>query len=186
MLLITRFAGLRRLVMSMVKSALSVQVTFDPDVQAVMTSLNRMVYQSARRRMLTTLSYAVLDPDSRRLVYASAGHIFPLRVTAQGRVYELEAGQYPLGVRPEFESRVHVEQLEPGDAVVLLSDGIVERTPEHDHEPFGFDRLRTSLERSAGRSAKEMIRSVLRDLEDHTGQHPREDDVTLLVLKLPA
>jgi len=174
------------LIMSMVKSALSVQVTFEPDVESVLIALNRMVFQSARKRMLTTLTYAVLDPVARRLVYASAGHIFPLRVTADGRVYELEAGQYPLGVRPHFEPAVHVEPLDAGDAVVLLSDGIVERTPGLSDEPFGFGRLRDSLARTAGGSAEAIVAGVLDDLERFTGHHPREDDVTLLVLKLSA
>ena len=53
------------LVMSMVRSALAVQVTFDPQVESVFHTLNRMVYQSARRRMLTTLTYALLDPRPR-------------------------------------------------------------------------------------------------------------------------
>jgi len=65
------------LVMSMAKSALAVQVTFDPDVRAVFQTLNRMVYQTARKRLLTTLCYLLLDPAERELLYASAGHLFP-------------------------------------------------------------------------------------------------------------
>jgi len=65
------------LVMSMAKSALAVQVTFNPGVEAVFETLNRMVFQSARKRLLATLCYAVLDPQERTLEYASAGHLFP-------------------------------------------------------------------------------------------------------------
>ena len=174
------------LVMSMVKSALAVQVTFDPGVDSVLRTLNRMVYQSARRRLLTTLSYALVDPGRRELVYASAGHIFPYRVRPQGIVHELEAGEYPLGVRSEIVPRVRTERLEPGDSVVLLSDGVVERTPEGSDEPFGFERLRESLARRAGASPRQMVDGLLRDLEETTGEHPREDDLTVLVLRLPA
>jgi sigma-B regulation protein RsbU (phosphoserine phosphatase) len=175
------------LVMSMVKSALAVQVTFDPDVSAVFRTLNRMVFQSARRRLLTTLSYAIVDPASRELVYASAGHIFPYRVTALGVVHELEAGEYPLGVRPELAPRVHRERLAPGDYLVLLSDGLVERTPEGSDEPFGFDRLRESLGRhAADGSPQRIVHGLLGDLEEHTGSHPRDDDMTVLVLRMPA
>jgi hypothetical protein len=173
------------LVMSMVKSALAVQVTFDPEVTSVLGTLNRMVYQSARRRMLTTLSYALVDPVDRTLVYASAGHIFPLRVSAAGRAFELEAGEYPLGVRPGYVPLVRTEKLEAGDYVVLLSDGLVEASPAGSDEPFGFQRLSQSLERHAGGSAKAMLRGMLADLEAFTNGAPRSDDVTVLVLKLP-
>ncbi len=68
------------LIMSMAKSALAVQVTFDPEVAAVFNTLNRTVYQTARKRLLTTLCYAVLDPRRLELLYASAGHLHPYRI----------------------------------------------------------------------------------------------------------
>ena len=50
-----------------------------------------MVFQSARRRLLSTLCYAILDPARRELYYASAGHVFPYRVSPDGDVEALEA-----------------------------------------------------------------------------------------------
>jgi hypothetical protein len=173
------------LVMSMVRSALAVQVTFDPQVTSVFHTLNRMVFQSARRRLLTTLTYAVLDPHQRELVYASAGHVFPYRVTRDGKVYELEGGSYPLGVRADSQPPVYRERLAAGDAVVLLSDGVVEACREGSDEPFGFGRLTESLGRHAGGSPHALLRGVLEDLETFTGRAPREDDVTVLALRLP-
>jgi sigma-B regulation protein RsbU (phosphoserine phosphatase) len=173
------------LVMSMVRSALAVQVTFDPEVDSVFATLNRLVFQSARRRLLTTLTYALLDPVRRELVYASAGHVFPYRVTKAGRVIELEGGSYPLGVRPQTQPMVRRERLEQGDFVVLLSDGVPEAHREDSDEPFGFGRLAESLGRHAGGSPEALVRGVLSDLESFTRRAPREDDVTLLALRLP-
>ena len=90
------------LIMSMAKSALAVQVTFDPEVAAVFNTLNRTVYQTARKRLLTTLCYALLDPRRLEMVYASAGHLHPYRISATGRVDALESIAYPLGVRGEL------------------------------------------------------------------------------------
>lgn len=173
------------LVMSMVRSALAVQVTFDPQVESVFHTLNRMVFQSARRRLLTTLTYALLDPKDRELVYASAGHVFPYRITRDGRVHELEAGSYPLGVRVDSVLPVRRERLEAGDTVVLLSDGLVEGHRENDPEPFGFVRLAESLARHAPRGPQALVRGVLADLETFTRRAPREDDVTVLAARLP-
>ena len=173
------------LVMSMVKSALAVQVTFDPRVEAVFATLNRMVYQNARRRLLATLSYVLLDPAREEVVYGSAGHIFPYRITAEGRVFELEAGSYPLGVRADLVPRVHRERLAAGDTVVLLSDGIVEARRQDGDEAFGFPRVAASLGRHAGGSPEALVRGVLADLETFTGGAPREDDVTVVAARLP-
>ena len=52
----------------MAKSALAVQVSFNPDVEAVFGTLNRMVYQSARKRLLTTLCYALIDPRDQQVI----------------------------------------------------------------------------------------------------------------------
>jgi hypothetical protein len=173
------------LVMSAVKSALAVQVTFDPDVAAVFTTLNRMVFQSARRRLIATLCYALLDPVKRELLFASAGHLFPYVVRADGLVRDLASIAYPLGVRPELEIHASRERLDPGDTLVLLSDGIVEARPEGSADLYGFERLEASLRRHAGRSVDQVRDGILADVARFTGPSPREDDQTLLVLHIP-
>ncbi len=173
------------LVMSMAKSALAVQVTFDPEVPAVFRTLNRMVYQSARKRLLATLCYAVLDPRRREMRFASAGHLFPYRVSRDGRVEVLESVAYPLGVRESIEIDQHTARLEAGDLIFLCSDGVVEARREHSDETFGFERLEKVLSGLAGYGAAFVRDRVLAALETFTGGAEREDDLTVLVLKLP-
>lgn len=175
------------LVMSMAKSALAVQVTFDPEVAAVFRTLNRMVYQSARRRLLTTLCYALVDPARREMFWASAGHLFPYRVTRDGRTQALESVAYPLGVRGDLEVTVKRASLEPGDSLFLFSDGVVESHREQSDEPWGFDRLEASLARHALHGSVAALRDgVLADLRAYVGlATPLEDDLTVLVLRLP-
>ncbi|MCP4660778.1 MAG: PP2C family protein-serine/threonine phosphatase [bacterium] len=174
------------LIMSMAKSALAVQVSFAPEVAAVFTTLNRMVYQSARQRLLTTLCYALIDPRRRELSYASAGHLFPYRVSPGGEVSALEAASYPLGVRRNLEVRVRTAQLAPRDAIFLYSDGLVEACPPDGDEQFGFERLEASLRRHGAGTPPEMRDGVLADVAAYAGGRPREDDQTVLVLRLPA
>jgi len=173
------------LVMSMAKSALAVQVTFNPEVEAVFKTLNRMVYQSARKRLLTTLCYALIDPARREMFFASAGHLFPYRVSARNEVQALESVSYPLGVREALDVRVRSAKLESGDYLFLFSDGVVEARNRASDEPFGFDRLEDSLRRHAGESVQALRRGVLSDLDEFTGPGPRDDDLTVLALRLP-
>jgi hypothetical protein len=174
------------LVMSMAKSALAVQVTFDPEVQAVFTTLNRMVYQSARKRLLATLCYALVDPKRREMDFASAGHLFPYRVSGEGRVEVLESVAYPLGVRPTIEVVARRARLAAGDLIFLCSDGLIEARKNGTEEPFGFDRLEKLLSGLAGRGAIFVRDAVLAELDRFVGANAeREDDLTLLVLRMP-
>ena len=173
------------LVMSMAKSALVVQVTFNPDVEAVFGTLNRMVYQSARKRLLTTLCYAVIDPRDREMTFASAGHLFPYRIDKSGSVQALESISYPLGVRASIAVRERAARLESGDKLFMFSDGVVEARPENSDEEYGFERLERSLARHAKAGVEEVRDGVLGDLEQFTGGALREDDLTVLVLEIP-
>jgi hypothetical protein len=173
------------LVMSMAKSALAVQVTFNPEVQAVFGTLNRMVFQSARKRLLTTLCYALIDPREREMTFASAGHLFPYRIDAAGGVQALESISYPLGVRDSLAVRERAARLAAGDLLFMFSDGVIEARPENSDEEFGFERLEQSLARHAGAGVDGLRDGVLADLDRFTGGAPREDDLTVLVLEIP-
>jgi hypothetical protein len=173
------------LIMSMAKSALAVQVTFDPEVAEVFRTLNRTVYQTARKRLLATLCYALVDPRRLEMVYASAGHLHPYRVSATGRVDSLESIAYPLGVRGQLVVDPHTAKLSPGDTLFLFSDGVVEARGEGSEEMFGFERLEESLARHAGRGPEGLRDGVLADVARFTSNAPREDDQTILVLRLP-
>ncbi len=173
------------LVMSMAKSTLALQVTVDPGVDVVLRTLNRMVYKTARQRLLTTLCYALLDTRSPELTYGSAGHIAPYRIDAGGRVEALAAASYPLGVRDPTAYVVRTVRLATGDRLFLFSDGVVEACREGSDELFGFDRLKESLERHAAESPTGLRDGVLDDLRRFMGPGPRADDQTILVLQLP-
>src|SRR5690606_38263453 len=173
------------LIMAMAMSALTVQATVDPGIEAVMATLNRTVHQSARRRLLATRCYLLLDPRRRELMYASAGHLFPYRVRADGGVVALESVADPLGVRPALDVRPRLERLEAGDLVVLFSDGVVEaRAPDGD-ELFGFTRLEAVLREAAGSPPGVVREAILEAVRTFRGGEAAEDDLTLLVLRVP-
>jgi hypothetical protein len=173
------------LVMSMVKSALTVQVDFDPEVESVFATLNRMVHQSAGKRLLATLCYALIDPSCRRMDFASAGHLFPYRLTRTGEVQALESVSYPLGVRANLDVKVQRAALESRDILILFSDGIVEAHAENRDEVYGFDRLEQSLGQCLGQSVDQICETVLQDVRSFTNGAPPEDDLTILVLQIP-
>lgn len=180
------------LVMSMARAALTVQVGYDPEVGPVFETLNRVVYRSARRRLLTTLCYVLLDPKTRTVQYASAGHLYPYCVSEDGSVRSLRSTAYPLGVRENLTIEERDARLEPGDTLFLSSDGLVEARRVGTEEMFGFDRLEDSLSRYASRPATAFRSGIVEDLEDFIDSGlsldsdllKRDDDLTLLVAKV--
>jgi Stage II sporulation protein E (SpoIIE) len=173
------------LVMSMARSALAVQVTFDPEIAAVFGTLNRMVFQTARKRLLATLCYALLDPKRGELLYGSAGHLFPYKIDRAGSVEALESVAYPLGVRSQIDVAERTARVGSGDILFLFSDGVVEARRDGGDEQFGFVRLEESLGRYARRGVRGLCDGVLADVDAFTGHAPREDDQTIVVLRLP-
>ncbi len=171
------------LLLAGVRSSLTILVEDLDRPLEVLAKLNRMVQQTARRRMLVTLAIVVFDPHRRVATVASAGHP-PVLVARAGRVEEVSLPSVPLGtqLRPEFGERE--VPLETGDTLLLLSDGLYEGT-NASGEPYGFARLAASLARqepSAG--AVEMRDAVLRDFTAFRGSAPQADDLTFLVVKV--
>ncbi|HWC25112.1 MAG TPA: SpoIIE family protein phosphatase [Solirubrobacteraceae bacterium] len=102
--------------------------------------LNRFVLSEPIREHMATLVLAVFDPVDAELCYVNAGHPPPLTLTAGGEARFLDgARSVPLGVLPFPSYRAETVTLEPGGALVLYTDGLVERRAEH--LDLGFERL---------------------------------------------
>ena len=113
------------------------------------------------------------------------GPRLPVPGDPRGQGLRARGGLLPVGVRAEVQPAVRLERLEAGDSVVLLSDSVVEAHPENNDEPFGFVRLADSLGRHAAGGPQSLLRGILADLALYTRGAPREDDVTVVALRLP-
>jgi serine phosphatase RsbU (regulator of sigma subunit) len=90
-----------------------------------------------------------------------------------------------LGVRRTIEVEPRLARLAAGDSLFLFSDGLVEARAEGSDDVFGFDRLEESLGRHAGGSVERLRDGVLADVVAFTQTEHREDDMTVVVLRLP-
>jgi serine phosphatase RsbU (regulator of sigma subunit) len=134
--------------------------------------------------MFITCLYAILEPESGRLLYANAGHDLPYRRRA-GRsegAQELRARGMPLGLMPGMDYEEKEVVLDRGESVLFYSDGLVEAHDPH-YEMFGFPRLQglVGTHRSGGSS---LISFLLSELTRFTGEGwEQEDDITLVTLE---
>jgi sigma-B regulation protein RsbU (phosphoserine phosphatase) len=130
-----------------------------------------------------TAFFAVFDPAAGRVAYASAGHVPPRLVRADGGCVPLNRAQrLPLGIDPNL--RQYPEEsamIGLGDAVVLFTDGLTETT-DRSGDVFGTDRIDAALLLCDG-TAKQMLGAVRVALDAFAGGEAPKDDQTLLVVK---
>ncbi len=181
-------AGLR---MALVKSALTLLVEDRIAAPAILARLHRLLRSRPGERSFVTASLSVFDPESGLLELTNAGHPPAYVVRLAGGVEELLAPGVPLGALggvggggpsggAASAPGAAAARLEIGDAVVWLSDGLIECC-DAQGEQFGYDRIRRHLEGAPVHAAG--LRDRLLDaIRLHTGGLPAEDDRTLVAM----
>src|SRR5207302_8153895 len=105
------------------------------DIQSTLASVNRVFRKSIEVGSFATLFFGFYDDAAGVLSYANCGHAPPVVMRRDGRVHRLEATATVLVAFPDWECGVEEVTIEPGDVVVLYSDGITEA--ESNGEQFG-------------------------------------------------
>jgi sigma-B regulation protein RsbU (phosphoserine phosphatase) len=168
------------ILMSNVHAVLRVLTASSYSPREVCSKLNRHFYQVAADSRFATLFYGEWNPADRRLSFINAGHNAPLLIGA-GRRQRLEAGGPPLGIFPDTDYQVGSLGLEPGDLLVLYSDGITEAGIDRG-EAFGESRLEALVVGQREKSLGEIQHQVLAAARAWS-RGETEDDMTLLLVR---
>lgn len=169
------------LVMAIADATMATALELDPEPAAVAELLNRALVRIGGRRAFMSVFYGLLDPATGRLDWVCAGHPFPLLRRRDGRVEELGEGGLPLGMRTDLTPPTGSTTIEPGELLVLYTDGIAEAI-DGDGRAFGYVRLAEGV--AAGGGARTVHDRLLSSFEHHQGFGQRlTDDVTLVTLE---
>jgi serine phosphatase RsbU (regulator of sigma subunit) len=154
------------------------------DPATVLTLLNEAVLRQTSDYRFATVLCGRLDADAGavRFTLACGGHPLPLLVPAEGRARAVGTPGSLIGALPEIVVRDEVVRLEPGDTVVLFTDGVTEER-RVSGEAFGEDGLLRVLDATRGRPAAEIAASVERAVLEFSAEEPR-DDIAVLVLRV--
>jgi serine phosphatase RsbU (regulator of sigma subunit) len=155
------------------------------DIGQVLARTNRVLAEDVTEGRFVTLLLAQLDEARHVLRYASAGHCpgYVLGPTGAVRTPLYSTG-LPLGILPDGDFPVAPEvRLEPGEVVVLWTDGILEAQAP-DGEQFGEARALGVVRSHRGEPAREIVEALCRGVHSFTQAQPPHDDMTAIVLKV--
>jgi HAMP domain-containing protein len=172
-------SGLR---MAMLKAALLILVEETVEPEEILRRLDRVVRTKGETRVFVTATLALLDLRTGTLRLTNAGHP-PTYLLRRGQVEEIVLPGSPLGGIGHTYGRAS-RDLEPGDVVVWLSDGLIEAGAGHDaDEPFGYERILEALVGMEGLGAAEVRNRLLDAVARYTGGQPPSDDRTLVAMR---
>lgn len=156
----------------------------EENLETLFSSMNNFLEKDVGDTRLMTLFFGLLDPSNQSIHWLSAGHgpIFLYR-SATGLVEELPATTIPLGVMADVDfSPIHKDSLSCGDILAIGTDGIWE-TINSAGEMFGAELVSQLLQELADKSATVITSKLLERVEMFRGDAPKEDDLTLIILK---
>lgn len=145
---------------------------------AVCSKLNSHLHQVTHADWFATLFYAEWYPGERCLRYCNAGHHTPF-LSRDSSNRPLNRGGIPLGILPDYDFETGEVALQPGDLVVLYSDGITE-AGARDTRDFGEARLLRLITDNRQNALGRIQEKILQEVHAWTGEEV-EDDITLVL-----
>jgi len=147
---------------------------------ALLTQVNRALYEQDIKTNFVTSFYAILDPANSSLKYALAGHPPPLLRKASGDVHAVAGKGIALGVFPDAQYEDMELSLAPGESLVAYTDGMTDAS-NLSSESYNLAQLKTALG-SAPAPAIALLKHLENTLVDWVKEAPSFDDITLLVI----
>lgn len=176
------------LFMVMSKTLLRSTALANPSPQECMREVSHYLTYNNESMMFVTALYGILDINTGEVTYCDAGHIPPYIVSKNGEVSKLpKLPGIALGVLDdlELEDSLFLEktiQLQPGDTLVLYTDGVTEAL-DHNMHVYPESRFTSLIEKHAQNDLVELIDSVKQDVETFAQGMDQYDDITLLCLR---
>ena len=171
------------LLMSSLQARVEMLSETGPDPAFALDALNRNLAKRCPLGKFITFFYGVLDTVTGHLLYSNAGHNYPLLLRSSGEIEQLSDSSMVMGLFPSTEYNTRETVLDPGDMLVLFSDGVTEaRTPETSEE-FGDDRLAEFLRAHQNEPCAEIVKQLVLHVRAWCRQSAFADDFTVVLAR---
>jgi phosphoserine phosphatase RsbU/P len=168
------------LLMSSLSSEVRHFVRTEANPARVVERLNRHFFEAEILDRFITFLLVIVDAQNHRITVVNAGHLPPLLRRSSGQVEVLgeDEGGPPLGVNPDHAFQSFTTDLNPGDVVVMFTDGVSEATDSRNRQ-FGSLAIRKTLA-DAPQTVPEVGEAILKAVRVHASGRPRSDDIALV------
>ncbi|MGH9536741.1 MAG: PP2C family protein-serine/threonine phosphatase [Terriglobales bacterium] len=172
------------LLMATFQASLRTLSTTSSSLAEIVAGMNQYACTNSQGGLrFTTAFLAEFDPATRSLTYINAGHNNPIVRRSSGNIEYLVAGGLPLGIRAQAVYESGSSVLQPGDWLVIFTDGLIEAMNERGDE-YGEPRLLEVLRAGAGSQPDELLRRMLADVDAFVAATPQHDDITCMLVKI--
>ncbi len=170
------------LLMAFLRASLraATHIGYSPHIS--MAKVNYLLWESIERNQFITAFYGILDVTNKTLTYTNAGHNPPILLKQNGELHFIDRGSIPLGMFKDTRYHEYYLTTEPGDVLMLYTDGVTE-AQNLAGEEFGRERLALAVKANRKLGARELIAAVHTEVLEWTEGHGATDDVTFFVIK---
>ena len=170
------------MLMANLQAALRSQTIVQSDCSKCLSIVNKLLFQNTQSDRFATLFMGVLDSKRNVIEYCNGGHDEPLHFIKGNQPKGLEATGLLLGCFENTEYSNGEVELQPGELIVIYSDGITESMNDNEEE-FGLERMVQIIHDNQKSSADKIMEEVLFNVKSHSKGVPQSDDVTLMIIK---
>jgi serine phosphatase RsbU (regulator of sigma subunit)/CRP-like cAMP-binding protein len=172
------------LLMSSLHAAVHAQAEHHDSLRKTTSAVNRYLVESIPPNRFITLFLAELDPTTGEIGFLNAGHNPPLIIHAEAeiRLEQLASGGLPLAIMADADFREGRTRLDPGDVLVIYSDGVSESANPQGDE-FGPTRLFEAVARNLDAPAASIREGIEAALTSFCQGIPAADDITFVIIK---
>lgn len=170
------------LLMSNLQATLRSQTMFGHNCSGCLERSNKLLFRSTDLQKFATLFYGILDTEHHHIEYTKAGHNPPFLFSGDMKYRQLNVGGTILGFREDATFAEETVQIQPGDTLVVYSDGITEAM-DKEEEQYEEERLLAIIQENYSLTSKELINAIVQSVREFAGDQDQSDDMTLLVIK---
>jgi serine phosphatase RsbU (regulator of sigma subunit)/pSer/pThr/pTyr-binding forkhead associated (FHA) protein len=174
------------LLMAKLSSDARFSLLTETDLGRAVRKLNDLLYEfTCQMDRFVTLAAAVLDPAAHAVTLVNAGHLSPLLYRQASGAFEeavpKELAGVPLGVLEDYPYESHTVSLQPGDSLLLFTDGVTDALDTR-NAAFSLHGIQTALAAVAAPSPRNLVERITKAVEQHAAGRDPHDDITLVCL----
>jgi serine phosphatase RsbU (regulator of sigma subunit) len=169
------------LVMAMARALVERECELEPSPENLLKTIHGIFFKTLKRKRMMSCFLAILDPQRHELHFANAGHNYPYLFHPDGSSETLISQSVPLGSKKNITLEPKTIGMNPGDALLLYTDGLIEAKMPGGEE-IGYDRMEASVKPLLDGDPRQAILNISEWHRRVTAEGAQEDDITLVLL----